>query len=87
MSRKKHLSIADLKAKQAEITAQLAQAEQAERAVIGREVQRVTGLTSWSEISINWQLILRNSAGGKTPKMASDDEPFLIKNPFKATEK
>ena len=82
MSRRKQLSIEELRAKQQEITAQLEQAEQTERAVIGEEVQRITGLASWRDIDAKWQLIPRDSAPDKAQKTASDDEPFPIKDPF-----
>lgn len=83
MSRKsKTLTIAELRAKQAEITAQLEQAEQTERAVIGKEVQRITGLASWSDINAKWQVVPRDSAHNKSHETVSDDEPFPIKDPF-----
>ncbi len=83
MSKRKQLSIEELKSKQAEITAQLEAAVQAERATIGREVQRITGLSTWDEIDAKWQLIPRDSAPDKAQETASDDdEPFPIKDPF-----
>ena len=84
MSRKsKTLTIEELRAKQAEITRQLEQAEQAERAMIGKEAQRMTGRASWKDINAKWQLIPRDSTLGKQQESAaSEDEPFLIKDPF-----
>lgn len=78
MSRRKQLSIQELREKQQEITKQLEAAEHAERAVIGREVQRATGLAAWADINAKWQLILRDSA----QETVLDDESFPIKDPF-----
>ena len=84
MSRtRKQLSIAELRTKQAEITRQLEAAEQAERAVIGREVQRITGMASWNDINTKWQLIPRDKPQEMVP---DDDEPFPIKDPFHPTD-
>ena len=84
MSRKsKTLTITELRAKQAEITRQLEAAEQAERAVIGREVQRITGMASWNDINTKWQLIPRDKPQEMVP---DDDEPFPIKDPFHPTD-
>ena len=54
----------------------------AERAVIGKEVQRITGLASWSDINAKWQVVPRDSAHNKSHETVSDDEPFPIKDPF-----
>ena len=82
MSRKsKAMTIQELRAKQAEITRQLEQLEQAERAAIGKEVQRLTGLASWVDIADKWQIVPRDSTPNKVQE-TSDDEPFPIKDPF-----
>lgn len=74
MSRRKQLSIQELREKQQEITRQLEAAEQTEQAKIGKAVQKLTGLAMWVDINTKWQLIPRDSA--------HNDEPFLIKDPF-----
>ena len=82
MSKRKQLSIEELRAKQQEITRQLEQLEQAERATIGQEVQRITGLASLGEINAMWQLVPRNSASGKLAGKNNEDELFRVKDPF-----
>ena len=81
MSKRKQLSIDELRIKQQEITAQLERLEQAERAAIGKEVQRLTGLASWVYIADKWQIVPRDSTPNKVQE-TSDDEPFPIKDPF-----
>lgn len=81
MSKRKQLSIDELRIKQQEITAQLERLEQAERAAIGKEVQRLTGLASWVDIADKWQIVPRDSTPNKVQE-TSDDEPFPIKDPF-----
>lgn len=78
MSRRKQLSIQELREKQLEITRQLEAAEQTEQAKIGKAVQKLTGLATWTDINAKWQLILRDSA----QETVLDDESFPIKDPF-----
>lgn len=72
MNKRKQLSIQELREKQLEITKKLEQAEHAEQAAIGQEVQRITGLTTWREIDAEWHLI----------RMADEDSIFKVKDPF-----
>ena len=75
MSRKqKTLTIEELRAKQAEITARLEQAEQVEQITIGKEVQRITSLEIWTDIADKWHIIPRDSA-------TNTNESFEIKDP------
>ena len=78
MSRRKQLSIQELREKQQEITRQLEAAEQTEQAKIGKAVQKLTGLATWTDINAKWQIILRDSK----LKMADEDGIFKVKDPF-----
>lgn len=83
MNKRKQLSIQELREKQLEITRQLEAAEQTEPAKIGKAVQKLMGLTTLADINAKWQLIPRDSTLGKQQESAaSEDEPFLIKDPF-----
>ena len=53
----KKLSLNELRAKQAEISATIAAAERAEREKIGAHVQELTGLDTWGDIEKNYKIV------------------------------